>query len=107
MRPRLLRLDGGQLVLAGGRPSPLSRDVVLWLNAAGDGDAWRPYSVSYWHNTLVTNASWQFPPALTNNSGSFPRFTTSYTSLVGTGPTSGYILYGAGSRCFAIPFHLA
>ena len=37
VRPRLLALNGS-LVLAGGRPNPLSRDVVVWLNAAGDGE---------------------------------------------------------------------
>eukprot|EP00937_MAST-01D_sp_MAST-1D-sp2_P005122 g5122.t1 len=80
VRPRLLALNGS-LVLAGGRPNPLSRDVLLWLNAEGDGERWVPYSISYWHNRLNANANWTFPQAATNNSRSFPRLTTSYTSL--------------------------
>ena len=38
-----------------------------------------------WHNLFNTNPDWAFPEAATNNSRSFPRVTTSYTSLVSTG----------------------
>ena len=103
--PRLLALNGS-LVLAGGRPNPLSRDVVVWLNAAGDGEQWFSYSISYWHNELNTNPNWTFPEAATNNSRSFPRLTTSYTSLVRTGADTGYVLYGMGIRAFTMPFRL-
>ena len=105
VRPRLLSLNNS-LVLSGGRPSPLSRDVRLWLNAAGDGDHWVGYSISYWHNRLTTNASWTFPQAATNNSRSFPRVTTSYTSIVRTGSETGYVLYGMGIRAFTMSFRL-
>ena len=57
VRPRLLSLDTGGLVLAGGRPNATSHDVLLWHNAKRDGEDWRPYSVSYWHNRLTTNQS--------------------------------------------------
>lgn len=106
VRPRLVALNGS-LLLSGGRPSPISRDVLVWLNGAGDGEAWRPYSVSYWHNRLVANKSWEMPPHLINDSRALPRFDTSYTSLVRTGSTSAYVLYGAGLRAFAIPFTLS
>eukprot|EP00039_Didymoeca_costata_P022515 m.346874 g.346874 ORF g.346874 m.346874 type:complete len:386 (-) comp30551_c0_seq1:12-1169(-) len=106
VRPRLLPLNGS-LVLSGGRPNPISRDVLLWLNGNGDGNDWEPYSVSYWHNKLVSNDSWKFPPAATNDSRSFPRLTTSYTSLVATGMNSGYVLYGMGVRSFTLPFTIA
>ena len=106
MRPRLLHV-GNSLVLSGGRPNPLSRDVLVWLNAAGDGEEWVAYSVSYWHNLRNTNADWVFPQTETNNSRSFPRVTTSYTSLVSTGNKSGYLLYGMGIRSFTLPFKLA
>ena len=105
VRPRLLSLNGS-LVLSGGRPNPLSRDVLVWLNAAGDGEDWIGYSISYWHNTRNTIANWTFPEAATNNSRSFPRLTTSYTSLVRTGSTTGYVLYGMGVRSFTLPFSL-
>ena len=102
--PRLLRLNGS-LVLAGGRPSPSSHDVMLWLNARGDGEAWRPYSVSYWHDRLITNQSWAWPPNLVNRS--WPRYDTSYTSLVRTGSTSAYLVYGTFDTGFALPLRLA
>ena len=105
VRPRLLELNGS-LVLAGGRPSALSRDVLVWLNSAGDGDQWEAYSISYWHNRLNTNVNWTFPQQATNNSASFPRVTTSYTSMVRTGVDTGYVLYGMGIRAFTMPFRL-
>lgn len=105
VRPRLLPLNGS-LVLAGGRPSALSRDVLVWLNSNGDGDQWAAYSISYWHNRLNTNGNWTFPQHDTNNSASFPRVTTSYTSMVRTGVDTGYVLYGMGIRAFTMPFRL-
>ena len=51
-------------------------------------------------------ASWEFPAAATNATRRLPRFTTAYTSLVGTGPASGVLVYGVGIRCFALPFSL-
>lgn len=70
--PRLLSLRGA-LVLAGGRPCESSHDVMLYLNAAGDGEAWQPYSVSYWHNKLVTNRSLVMPAYDINVSRGWPR----------------------------------
>ena len=46
------------------------------------------------------------PQAATNNSRSFPRVTTSYTSLVRTGTDTGYVLYGMGIRAFTMAFRL-
>ena len=106
VRPRLARLNGS-LVLAGGRPNPISRDELVWLNAAGDGELWRPYSLSYWHNRLITNQSWAMPERDVNDSRRLPRYDTSYTSLVPTGPVSAFVLYGAGLYAFAIHFALA
>ncbi len=97
---------GNSLVLSGGRPNPVSRDVLVWLNSAGDGDEWEAYSISYHHNRQVTNSNWTFPTRATNDSRSFPRLTTSYTSLVSTGNRTGYVLYGMGIRSFAMPFTL-
>jgi len=106
VRPRLMRV-GNSLVMGGGRPNPLSRDVILWLNSDGDGEDWEAYSVSYHHNELTENPKWLFPEQATNNSRSFPRITPSYTSMVSTGNSSGYILYGMGIRSFTLPFKLA
>lgn len=103
VRPRLLSLDTGGLVLAGGRPNATSHDVLLWHNAKRDGEDWRPYSVSYWHNRLTTNQSWIWPPAATNFSR-WPRYSRSYTSLVKTGADQGYVVYEAEGRGFTLAF---
>ena len=103
VRPRLLALEGS-LVLTGGRPDPISRDQLMWLNARGDAEQWDAYSLSYWHNRLTTNANWTFPSAATNDSRSFPREDTSYNSIVRTGSTSGFVLYGQGIRSFTMSF---
>jgi len=107
VRPRLLPL-GGSLVLAGGRPSPISHDVMVWLNAKGDGDVWRPYSISYWHNRLIgpVNTSWTIPAGPINDSRRLPRYTTSYTSLLRTSNDSACLVYGAGLNAFSMPMQL-
>jgi hypothetical protein len=102
--PRLVTLNGS-LVLAGGRPSPSSHDSMLWLNAKGDGEEWRPYSVSYWHNRLCTNKSWIMPGDQVNRS--WPRYDTSYNSLIRTSDLSAYLVYGGGAHGFALSFRLS
>ena len=91
-RPRLLLL-GSTLVLSGGRLSPTNRDILIWTDENGDGKQWRQQSVSYIHNELAKNNS-SIPKftSLVNNSES--RQSTSYTSLLRTGPRSGIITYG-------------
>ena len=103
VRPRLLSLGADGLVLSGGRPNATSHDVLLWHNALGDGEEWIPYSVSYWHNLMTTNATWVWPPAATNYSR-WPRYSTSYTSIVKTGVNEGFVVYEAAARGFAFPF---
>ena len=88
-RPRLGTF-GNSVVLAG-RLSPTNRDIFLWLNAAGDGASWDPhYSVTYMHNALEPNTSLHFTPAV---NASTSRETTSYTSLVATSDSTGFLVY--------------
>ena len=94
-RPRLLRLKGGggALVLAGGRLSATNHDPRLWLNAAGDGVAWAPYSVSAVHNRLVANATYRFTAGV-NTSGLHGGQSSCYSSLLGVeGGGVGLLLY--------------
>ena len=105
VRPRLMAA-GGSLVLAGGRPNPTSRDVLLWLNPEGDGEQWDAYSVSYWHNRLTKVEAWKWDKVATNDSRSFPRIDTSYTSLLRTGEDTGYLFYGMGVRAFTLGFRI-
>ena len=108
-RPRLLALDDGSLVLSGGRPRYNSRDPLIWLNAKGDGRRWREYSLSYWHNALVPNATRHFQPSI-NHSTSWPRESTSYTSLIATGSDHGFVVYNEGHKGFgggwSMPFRV-
>ena len=77
--------------------------MLLWHNAKRDGEDWQPYSVSYWHNKLTTNSSWIWPAAATNFSR-WPRYSRSYTSIVKTGDDTGYVVYEAEGRGFALAF---
>jgi hypothetical protein len=129
-RPRLFAAGGGggdgggaaPLLLSGGRwRAPGGGgggwEPRLWLNAAGDARDFEFYSVSYWHNALVKNASWRFTPAV--NSSQSPRESQAYTSLLALdgGAEPGVrtrrlaITYNAGlppdSRLFLMPFTLA
>jgi len=124
-RPRLFAVGGGgaaPLLLSGGRwRAPGGGggwEPRLWINAAGDaGDFGQFYSVSFWHNALVKNASWRFTPGV--NSSQSPRESQAYTSLLaldgGAEPGARTrrlaITYNAGlppdSRLFLMPFTLA
>lgn len=108
-RPRMLRTDGGQIVLSGGRLNATNRDVIVWLNSAGDGVSWAAHSITYWHNLLVANKSLVFTPAVNN---SVERETTSYTSLVRTGPETGFVTYARHlppnpDVAFSMPFSVS
>ena len=95
-RPRLLHLGAAgngtvtpaPLLLSGGRwrnstMSSSGWDILIWVNENGLGnfEQWGgPWSVSSWHNSLVSNDSWRFSSAL--NDSSAPRQSTSYTSII-------------------------
>ena len=107
-RPRLMRTSGGQILLSGGRLGPLNRDTLVWLNADGEGLDWEAHSVTYWHNRLVGNASLHFTAAV---NASTARETMSYTSLVRTGPQTGFVVYArrlphTKDVAFAMPFEV-
>ena len=112
VRPRLVMLDSGALVMSGGRMCktqaeqapqcpPLDQSsgagVFLWVNADGmadldgrrNGSEWEPHCVTAAHNRL-----WKGDPALlwTNATG-----TQAYTSVVALGPRSVGVSYSHGS----------
>ena len=113
VRPRLLRLQSGALILSGGRlckelaqsaPTCVPADpnrgsgggIFLWINADGladlngtrNGSEWTPYCVTAAHNEL-----WTGDPSLrfANNT-----LVQAYTSLVPLGPNSVGISYAHG-----------
>ena len=106
-RPRLLGLSGGGVLLSGGRLNHTNHENYLWVNALGDGQAWEAISISYIHDALEPDSSLHFGTSV-NNSGA--RISTSYTSLVATGPRSGYVVYSrllpSPSVAFALRFML-
>ena len=62
-RPKLHKLPSGALLLSGGRQrNRNTSDISIWLNAAGDGDVWDRYSISYWHNKQAPKGLLTYPP---------------------------------------------
>lgn len=98
--PQLMAIPGGGLMIAGGRTGAHNEDVVVFVNAAGDGEDWTPHSISYWHNALMapTPKSGVYPFDALINSSTFPRESTSYTSLVQTSTSSAVLLYSQWLR---------
>ena len=96
--PQLLALPGGGLLLAGGRTGAHNEDVVVWVNSAGDGEEWVAHSISYWHNRLMAPGGDVVAFDSLVNSSTFPRESTSYTSLVQTSPTAAVLLYSQWLR---------
>lgn len=103
-RPRILTMDGGAIIIGGGRPTGSSSDPMLWLNPTGDFEGvFTPYSISYYHNKLMplspasSNSTpysirlWAFDGGL--NHSQFPKESTSYCSLLKTSGTSAFFMY--------------
>jgi hypothetical protein len=108
-RPRLLGMGpGGGVVLSGGRLNRTNHENFLWVNAAGDGVKWEAVSISYVHNSwLEPNSTMRFDASV---NASEARVSTSYTSLVRTGPRAGFVVYSrllpSPSAAFALRFEL-
>ena len=93
VRPKLLLMPGGPLVLSGGRNCVAkTKDISLWTSATGTPtDSWSEYSVTYQHNRLWRgNATFLFD-ARVNDTTKWE--TLSYTSVVRTGPESFAVFY--------------
>jgi hypothetical protein len=86
-RPRLLVM-GNKMLLSGGRfrVDGNTSDVLLWVSRDAYGEAWESHSLSHQHNLGVDRGA-NVPPfnSLVNRSnttGTGPRQTNAYTSLV-------------------------
>jgi len=92
VRPKLLHVPGGPLVLSGGRNCLANtRDNMLWTSATGAPNGWANYSISFQHNSLWRgDASFLFDASV---NGTAQWETLSYTSVVRTGPDSFAVFY--------------
>jgi hypothetical protein len=83
VQPSLVVLEGGEVVLTGGRPG-----VFMWINADGSGKTWQTIDLGAHHN-----ANW--PKELVNEvgSGGPGRRTTSYTEVVSLGGGELIVIY--------------
>ena len=96
VRPWLLLLGNGVLVLTGGRPG-----IYLHVSPDGNGETWQTYNLAAEHNRLVPsrgrslafpNCSVKIPHPAPGNPCT-PEVTTSYTSLLPVGPNSLMVSY--------------
>ena len=69
----------------------------MWVSADGMGTSWQRYSISYWHNRLVQNASDRFTSAVNSTDAKHPSAsgaeTTGYTTVLWLGASTGVITY--------------
>jgi hypothetical protein len=86
--PQVLLLDGGALVLTGGRPG-----LMMWVDEAGQGDAWTPINLAEHHNRALSNADLHFGAPCVEISGGYLDHTTAYTGLVPIGPDEVLVSY--------------
>ena len=89
VQPRLATLDIGALTLTGGRPG-----LMLWVCGDGQGASWHPVNLGAHHNNTVAEDALRFlPEVAAATSRSDPPNTSSYTSMVATGPDEVLISY--------------
>ena len=82
--PSLVRVAGGGLLLATGRPG-----IFLWHSADGRGAHWESSDVIEHHNRVVTKPEYRIEPT-----PEWPRFhTTSYTCLLEYAPNKLLMIY--------------
>jgi hypothetical protein len=101
VRPKLLALSGGAVLLSGGRQCWINKtDVLIWTGTVDSiaANQWGEYSLSYQHNNLWQgDPSLRFGPATVNGTYGGPDGTflgtLSYTSLIPLGPNAGVVTY--------------
>jgi len=88
VKPQVLRLDNGLLLLSGGREG-----LFLWLCCDGEGRDWERLDLGQHHNDHLPPAL-HFPPEfLGGRARTEPAVSTSYTSLLPLGPDEALLSY--------------
>jgi hypothetical protein len=92
VRPRLLLLDDGPLLLTGGRLCvENTKDVLLWISSDGSANNWTTFSLTYQHNLLWHGDQRFLFDNLVNDTGSWESL--AYTSLVSQSENSAFVFY--------------
>lgn len=92
VRPKLLLLDDGALLLAGGRMCvEQTKDILLWVSADGSADEWASFSLTYQHNRLWHGDRSFLFDQLVNSTAAWESL--AYTSLVPESESSALIFY--------------
>ena len=115
VRPKLLRLPSGQLLLSGGRPG-----LSMWISTDAAADTWTRINIAAVHNRLVSDPSWKYQPGFVNDSDvcsattkstsgcscqhpTGPSPTTAYTSLLQVGPRQFLLQYDRLANGWKMP----
>jgi hypothetical protein len=92
VRPKLLLLDNGPLLLAGGRLCvENTKDVLLWISFDGWAHNWTAFSLTYHHNRLWSGDARFLFDDLVNSTDAWESL--AYTSLVPQSNNSANIFY--------------
>lgn len=86
VKPQLVRLQDGTILLTGGRPG-----IFLWMCTDGMGRRWRRKDLVAHHNCSVGEES-RFP-TLSPGESEIPAASTCYTSMRSIGPQEALIAY--------------
>jgi hypothetical protein len=115
VRPKLLRLPSGQVMLAGGRPG-----LSMWLSDDATAITWTRINIAAVHNRLATDPSWLYGPGFVNDTNVCsattkspsgcscqhpvgPSPTTAYTSLLQVGPRQFLLQYDRLANGWKMP----
>lgn len=92
VRPKLLLLDDGPLMLTGGRLCvENTKDILLWVSFDGTARNWTTFSLTYQHNLLWGGDRRYLFDDSVNNTGAWDSL--AYTSLVSRSENSAVIFY--------------
>jgi hypothetical protein len=92
VRPKLLLLDDGPLLLAGGRLCvENTKDVLLWISADGSANNWTTFSLTYQHNLRWRGDQRFLFSNLVNDTGAWESL--AYTSIVPSTRNSAWVFY--------------
>ena len=92
VRPKLLLLNDGPLLLTGGRLCvENTKDIRLWVSVDGNAHNFSTFSLSYQHNRLWSGDSRFLFDELVNNTDAWESL--AYTSLVPKSENSAFIYY--------------